>query len=66
MIRDVGIAAAAFAVVTVLAVAAAAFAVVTVLAELLGAVNLGTAMAFGQIAFLATVLALILLRERSA
>ena len=53
MIRDIGI-------------AAAAFAVVTALAELLGAANLGTAMAFGQIAFLATVLAVILLRERSA
>ncbi len=34
-----------------LAVMAGAFAVVTVVAELLGAANLGTAMAFGQMAF---------------
>jgi hypothetical protein len=34
-----------------LAILAGSFAVVTVVAELLGAVNLGTAMAFGQIGF---------------
>jgi hypothetical protein len=40
----------------------ATFAVVTALAELLGAANLGTAMTFGQIAF-AAVLLYILLRR---
>lgn len=43
------------------AVLAAAFAVGTGVAELAGATNLGTAMAFGQIAF---VLALVLLMLR--
>jgi hypothetical protein len=47
-----------------LAIAVAVFAVVTAVAELLGAANLGTAATFGQIAFLGTILALILLRDR--
>jgi hypothetical protein len=46
------------------AIAIAAFVVVTVLAELLGAANLGTAATFGQIAFLATCLFL-MLRSRT-
>ena len=37
-----------------LLILAAVFVVVTALAELLGAANLGTAAAFGQIAFVAT------------
>jgi hypothetical protein len=45
-----------------LAILIATFAVVTALAELLGAANLGTAMTFGQIAF-AAVLVYILLRR---
>ena len=44
-------------------IALAVFAVVTVLAELLGATNLGTALTFGVIAFMATVLALMLRDE---
>ena len=36
---------------------------VTVIAELAGATNLGTALTFGVIAFMATVVALILLRD---
>ena len=40
-----------------LAIPAAAFVSVTALAELLGAVNLGTAAAFGQIAFVLAVVA---------
>ncbi len=43
-----------------LAIVLAAGAVATVLAELLGAVNLGTALTFGQVAVVATVLALML------
>jgi hypothetical protein len=43
-----------------LAILAAAFAAGTLLAELLGATNLGTALTFGTIALLATVLALML------
>jgi hypothetical protein len=43
-----------------LAIVLAAGAVATVLAELLGAVNLGTALTFGQIAVVATVLVLML------
>ena len=39
-----------------------AFAVVTLLAELLGATNLGTALTFGSIAFMGTIVGLILLR----
>ena len=46
-----------------LALLAGAFAGATLLAELLGAENLGTAMTFGQIAFMATVLAIILRRH---
>ena len=46
------------------AIAIAVFVVVTLLAELLGATNLGTALTFGQIAFLATVVAL-MLRSRT-
>ena len=41
---------------------ASVFAVTTATAELAGAANLGTAMAFGQIAFAIAVLALILRR----
>jgi hypothetical protein len=40
------------------------FAAVTALAALLGAANLGTAMTFGQIAFMAAVVGLILWRSR--
>jgi hypothetical protein len=47
-----------------LAICVAAFVVATVLAQLLGAVNLGTALTFGQIAFMAAVVAVILLRAR--
>ena len=45
-----------------LALSLAAFAVATLLAELLGAVNLGTALTFGTIAFMGTIVGLILLR----
>ena len=45
------------------AIAVAALVVVTLLAELFGAANLGTALTFGAIAFVGTVLALILLRD---
>jgi hypothetical protein len=41
----------------------AVFVAVTLIAELAGAANLGTAAAFGQIAFMAAVVALILLRR---
>jgi hypothetical protein len=41
---------------------AAVFAIVTAIAELGGAANLGTATAFGQIAFAATLIALLLKR----
>jgi hypothetical protein len=47
------------------AICFAAFAVATLLAELLGAVNLGTALTFGQIAFMAAVVGVILWRARS-
>ena len=40
----------------------AAFVVATVLAELFGATNLGTALTFGSIAFMGTIVGLILLR----
>jgi hypothetical protein len=40
----------------------AAFVAATLLAELLGAVNLGTALTFGAIAFMGTIVALILVR----
>lgn len=40
----------------------AAFAAATAIAELLGAANLGTAMGFGQIAFMVALLALLLRR----
>jgi hypothetical protein len=46
-----------------LAVLAAVFAVVTALAELLGAANLGTAMTFGQVAFVIAAAILILHRR---
>ncbi|HWT95516.1 MAG TPA: hypothetical protein VN238_21140 [Solirubrobacteraceae bacterium] len=45
-----------------LALSFAAFAVATLLAELLGATNLGTALTFGTIAFMGTIVGLILLR----
>jgi hypothetical protein len=41
----------------------AVFAGVTLVADLAGAANLGTAATFGQIAFMAAVVALILLRR---
>jgi hypothetical protein len=41
---------------------AAAFAAATAIAELLGAANLGTAMTFGQLAFAATLIWLLLRR----
>jgi hypothetical protein len=43
-----------------LGILAAAFAVATGVAELAGAANLGTAMAFGQIAFVIALVALLL------
>jgi long-subunit fatty acid transport protein len=42
----------------------AAFVLASALAGLLGAANLGTALTFGTIAFAATLVALMLLRER--
>ena len=42
---------------------AATFALASALAGLLGAANLGTALAFGQIAFAAALVALLLLRR---
>jgi hypothetical protein len=45
-----------------LACLAGAFAAATGIAELAGAANLGTALAFGQIAFLATLVYLLLRR----
>ncbi len=50
LVRDVGI-------------LVAVLVVVTLVAELAGATNLGTALTFGVIAFMAAVVALILLRE---
>ncbi len=47
---------------TQLAILVAVFAIVTALAELAGAANLGTAMGIGQIAFTATLVALLLRR----
>lgn len=44
----------------------AAFAGATLLAILFGATNLGTALTFGQLAFMGAVVALILLRRRPA
>jgi uncharacterized membrane protein (DUF485 family) len=49
-----------------LAICLAAFAGGTLLAELFGAENLGTAMTFGQIAFMGAVVAVILWRARSS
>ena len=48
-----------------LAIAYAVFIVATLVAELFGAVNLGTALAFGQIAFMGAVVALILRSSRT-
>jgi cobalamin biosynthesis protein CbiG len=48
-----------------LALALAAFVAATLLAELLGAVNLGTALTFGTIAFMGTIVGLILWRGRA-
>ena len=48
-----------------LALGLGAFIVATLLAELLGAVNLGTALTFGTIAFMGTIVGLILWRGRS-
>jgi hypothetical protein len=45
-----------------LALLAAAFAAATGIAELLGAANLGTALTFGELAFVATLLWLLLAR----
>ena len=45
-----------------LAIVAAALALGTLLAELLGAANLGTALAFGQIAFVAALVFVLLKR----
>ena len=47
---------------TQLSILVAVFAIVTALAELAGAANLGTAMGIGQIAFTATLVALLLRR----
>ena len=46
------------------AICVAAFAVGTLLAELFGAENLGTALTFGQIAFMAAVVGVILMKSR--
>ena len=48
-----------------LAICLGAFVAATLLAELFGAVNLGTALTFGQIAFMAGVVGVILWRARS-
>ena len=47
-----------------LALLVAAAVVGTLVAELAGAENLGTALTFGQIAFIATALAIIVVRRR--
>lgn len=47
-----------------LLILAAAFAGATLVAELAGAADLGTAMAFGQLAFAIALVALLLLRRR--
>lgn len=49
-----------------LALSFAAFVAATLLAELLGAANLGTAITFGSIAFMGTIVGLILLRGPQA
>jgi hypothetical protein len=46
------------------AICLAAFVTATLVAELFGAENLGTALTFGQIAFMAAVVGVILLRSR--
>ena len=46
-----------------LGIALAALVVATLAAEALGAANLGTALTFGQIAFLGAILALMLFRD---
>jgi hypothetical protein len=48
-----------------LAICVAALVVATLLAALLGATNLGTALTFGQIAFMAAVVGVILWRARA-
>jgi hypothetical protein len=48
------------------AAALAALILGTLLAELFGAVNLGTALTFGSMAFMGTIVGLILWRGRSA
>ena len=45
-----------------LAIALGAFVAATLIAELLGAVNLGTALTFGSIAFMAAIVGTIVLR----
>ena len=45
---------------TQIAISLGAFALASVLAELFGAANLGTALAFGQLAFVATVAVLMI------
>jgi hypothetical protein len=47
-------------VVRYVAISGGAFALVTAIAEVAGAANLGTALAFGQIAFMIAVVALLL------
>ena len=47
------------------AIAAAALVVVTAVAELLGATNLGTALTFGVIAFIAVIVGAMLRRNRA-
>ena len=47
------------------ALALAAFIAGTLLAELFGAINLGTALTFGSIAFMGTIVGLILWRGRA-
>ena len=49
-----------------LAIAFGTFVVVTAIASLLGAANLGTAMTFGQIAFMLAIVLLILFGDRDA
>jgi uncharacterized membrane protein (DUF485 family) len=49
-----------------LAICFGAFVAATLLAELFGAVNLGTALTFGQIAFMAAVVGVILWRAHRA
>lgn len=49
-----------------LALLVAAFVVVTVIASLAGAANLGTALSFGTIAFMAGIVGIMLYRDRDA